>query len=105
MKYKVLKVQRQKQGFINFIKDIFGFKKDTIQKEKKIDKISSFNKAFLITFIPLYFLMCVSLFYKADKSIKNITGNIQKDVLFDFYIDSKTLSLTFLNENITFKIP
>lgn len=105
MKYKILKIQRQKQGFISFIKDIFGFKKENIPKEKKINKLSSFNKAFLITFIPLYIFMCGGLFYKADKSIKIITGNIQKDVLFDVYIDSNTLSLTFLNENITFKIP
>ena len=45
------------------------------------------------------------LFFKADANIKNLTANNKNDVLFDIYFGNKTLSFTFLNENITFKMP
>lgn len=106
MTYKILKIERKKQGFIRSVIDIFGFKKIyTKAKEKKISKLNTFNKAFLITFIPLYIFMGAFLFFKADANIKNLTANNKNDVLLDIYFGNKTLSFTFLNENITFKMP
>ena len=106
MTYKILKIEKQRQGFLKFIADIFGFKKNYVKiKENKISKLNIFNKAFFLTFIPLYLFMGAFLFFKADTNIKNLTANNKNDVLFDIYLGNKTLSVTFLNENIIFKMP
>ena len=106
MTYKILKTERKKQGLIKSTVDIFGLEKIYVKtKENKINKLNIFNKAFLITFIPLYFFMGAFLFYKADTNIKELTANSKNDILFDIYIGNKTLSVIYLNENITFKMP
>ncbi len=99
MKYKI-----KKQGIFKQIPRIFGIRKIKI-RERKISKLSPFYKGFLITFIPLYVFLGTIFFYKTDKSIKELTANYKDDIFFTVENHKNTLSITILNENITFKIP